>query len=1201
MRLLKFAAILLIAAAAGCGGNSTAVSVTITPSTANVFVSKTQQFSANVSGASATGVYWQICLPAASASIQPTNCTAIPGITLANPLTGYGTITQTGLYTAPSSIPAQNNSVVMATSIVNSNSKGVANTSTDFGLATVTVDSGVRVQITPLTPTIGVNDQLQFAATVTGTTNQSVSWTVKTSGTGVNVGTISASGLYTAPSTVPSGAVTVEATAAADPTESASTTVTISGTAGISITSIHPSTALENSVQQDVYIAGTNFFSTDTVLVGHPPAMVAVPTTFISGTLLRATIPASQLAPTGSLGIQVTDSTQPGVTSGTAYLTIEPSRPAIVASAPRSVPSGGSNFDVILTGGHFGASTGVEFNGQPASLDSSANNDSRHLSVVIPSGSASSPGLYPVVVTNSDAASVGAPSTTAANVAVQPASANIPTSMPVANIPVGTSPSAVAIDKADGIAVVVNSGDDSVSVIDLNTYPYSSPAVITTITGVGSSGDQLTSVAVDDLLADPMALVVDSTNQTVVAIDLTTQKMAAVSVSIGPIATSPVPYSIGVNPMTHRAIVTYQSTNQATILDVSTGTPVVVQQVGGVLTHYSTGVLPAVAIDPQLNWAVVTPGGSVASTNLVDLGTSDGRTPQVIGSLSTSATVQGVAINPETHQALLTDPNAGSFISYSLLDNAVNTITFRNPDGSLFNELHFVAAATNPLADIGVAVDENSGTAAVVDLAGGTVIQKGIQVGNLPEAIAVDPGKNLAVVANQSGNSVTVLSLGSIRSVGTNPSPQIIEINPSFTYTSATTGTLTIIGAGFVSGSQVFLDGTSITVDSVSPNEREIVATISAGMLGGARRYAVTVQNPANGGQPTVVSNASALTVAQAVVVGSSPVGVAVDRERDLAVVSNSVDGTVSLIALSPNTPTGPQGVLAGAVGTIGPPIAVGVTPQGVATLPREGLAVVANFGSSNMSFLDVTETNGAISTPVALCSVCSGATGIAIDEDTALAVVTNSANPSGSGNYYASIVTLPATPSGTAAETSDTQVDQIPTGVAVDPNLEVAAIAASQTNSVDLLPFGASVVPYSSTPGLSLPAGVAFDSLNQVFLLANSLDNGVVIMDPMSRIPFSVRTGINPTSVDYDFQTSTLLTFNSASGTVSVLDYFCPPVQGSTCPTPQVRTVIGLGESLPPSATPIGPNAIAIDSNLDIVVLVDQGNNRVLLVPLPY
>jgi DNA-binding beta-propeller fold protein YncE len=1089
----------------------------------------------------------------------------------------------------------------MATSVAGSNAKGVANSTLAFVTAPVTVVQGVTVQIYPTEPTMAVDETLQFTATVGGTSNTAVSWTVKTNVTGADGGTISPSGLYQAPEQVPSGSVTVVATSADDPAVTASTVVTIEATPDMTITSIHPATATEYSVQQDVYVLGTNFLQTGTVVVGQPPATVAVPTTFISATLLRATIPASQLAQAGNLAINV--STQLGdlSTNGPANLAIAPSRPAVVASTPRSALSGGSTIDVNLTGGHFGTSTGVQFNGQAAALDSSANNDSRHLSVVIPLGSLSIPGLYPLVVQNGDAASAGVPSMTAVNLAVQPAPANIPTSSPFGPISVGSNPSAVDVDKADGIAVVVNSGDDSVSLIDLNPYPAGSPSLITTITGVGNSGDQLTSVAVDDLLLPhPLALVVDSTNQTVVAIDLTTQQIAAVSVSIGPTASSPVPYSIGVNPLTHRAIVAYQSTDQATILDVSTGTPVVVQQVGGVLTHYSTGVLPAVAIDPQLNWAVVTPGGSVQSTNLVDLGTNDGRSPQVIGSLTASATVQGVGINAETHQALLTDPSAGSFTSYSLLDNAVNSITFRNPDGSLFNELHFVAAAANQLANIGVAVDEDTDTAAVVDLERGTVLQTGIQVGSSPEAVAVDPGKNLAVVTNQGSNTVTILSLGSIRSTGASPSPQIVESSPSFAYTPATAGTtvtLTIIGAGFVSASQVLLDGTSIQVVSVSANGREIVATVPANMLAAARRYAITVQNPANGG----VSNASALSVVQAVGVGSSPVGVAVDRERDLAVVSNSVDDTVSLVALSPTTPTGPNGVQAGKVGTIGQPVVVGITPYGVAVLPRLGWAVVANYGSSNISWLDVTETNGAISTPVALCSACTGATGVAIDEDAALAVVTNSTNPNGSTNYYASIVSLPQTLSGTATDASNPSVGDIPTGVAVDPNLEVASISASEDNSVNYLPFGASVLSYSSTAGLSLPAGVAFDSLNQVFLVANSLANSVVIVDPLTRIPTSARTGINPTSVDYDFQTSTLVTFNSESGTVSALDYVCPPIQGTACPTPQVRTVIGLGESLPASATPIGANAISIDMNLDIAVVVDQGNNRVLLVPLPY
>src|SRR5208282_4745673 len=108
-------------------------------------------------------------------------------------------------------------------------------------------------------------------------------------------------------------------------------------------------------------------------------------------------------------------------------------------------------------------------------------------------------------------------------------------------------------------------------------------------------------VAVDDLLAHPVALVVNETDQTVSAIDLTTKNVATLNVSIS--ATNPpLPFSIGVNPLTHRAIVAYQSTNEASVFDVfddvtvNGGTPVLsnLQQVGGSPTSYSTGISPAI-------------------------------------------------------------------------------------------------------------------------------------------------------------------------------------------------------------------------------------------------------------------------------------------------------------------------------------------------------------------------------------------------------------------------------------------------------------------------------------------------------------------------------------------------------------------------------------------------------------------------------
>ena len=64
----------------------------------------------------------------------------------------------------------------------------------------------------------------QFTATVTGTTNTAVTWSISSGGT---TDTISTTGLYTAPTSAPSGAVTVKATSQADATKSNTATVNI--------------------------------------------------------------------------------------------------------------------------------------------------------------------------------------------------------------------------------------------------------------------------------------------------------------------------------------------------------------------------------------------------------------------------------------------------------------------------------------------------------------------------------------------------------------------------------------------------------------------------------------------------------------------------------------------------------------------------------------------------------------------------------------------------------------------------------------------------------------------------------------------------------------------------------------------------------------------------------------------------------------
>ena len=92
----------------------------------------------------------------------------------------------------------------------------------------------VAVSISPTSASILVNATQQFTATVTGTTNTSVTWSV-TGG-----GSVSSSGLFTAPSSAAS--CTVKATSVADTTKSASAVVTVSATPTVSV-SISPTSA----------------------------------------------------------------------------------------------------------------------------------------------------------------------------------------------------------------------------------------------------------------------------------------------------------------------------------------------------------------------------------------------------------------------------------------------------------------------------------------------------------------------------------------------------------------------------------------------------------------------------------------------------------------------------------------------------------------------------------------------------------------------------------------------------------------------------------------------------------------------------------------------------------------------------------------------------------------------------------------------
>jgi uncharacterized protein YjdB len=85
----------------------------------------------------------------------------------------------------------------------------------------VTVNAPVSVALTPTAATVSIRGTQSFSAAVSGSTNQSVTWSVQESAGG----SISSSGLYTAPSTA--GTYHVVATSVADSSKSATATITV--------------------------------------------------------------------------------------------------------------------------------------------------------------------------------------------------------------------------------------------------------------------------------------------------------------------------------------------------------------------------------------------------------------------------------------------------------------------------------------------------------------------------------------------------------------------------------------------------------------------------------------------------------------------------------------------------------------------------------------------------------------------------------------------------------------------------------------------------------------------------------------------------------------------------------------------------------------------------------------------------------------
>jgi Big-like domain-containing protein len=176
------------------------VALVVSPKAASLYATETQQFTATVTNHVNKSVTWAVSGSACAGA-------------------ACGTVDANGLYSAPSSVASELTVSLVAASVADSSRADTA---------TIMLKP-IAVTVSPKAVNVQAGTTKQFSATVQGSSNANVTWSVSGSGcSGNSCGTINSGGLYTAPTTIPvPPTVTITATSVADPARSDAVTVTV--------------------------------------------------------------------------------------------------------------------------------------------------------------------------------------------------------------------------------------------------------------------------------------------------------------------------------------------------------------------------------------------------------------------------------------------------------------------------------------------------------------------------------------------------------------------------------------------------------------------------------------------------------------------------------------------------------------------------------------------------------------------------------------------------------------------------------------------------------------------------------------------------------------------------------------------------------------------------------------------------------------
>ncbi|MGC9292428.1 MAG: Ig-like domain repeat protein [Acidobacteriaceae bacterium] len=329
-----------------------------------------------------------------------------------------------------------------------------------------------------------------------------------------------------------------------------------------------------------------------------------------------------------------------------------------------------------------------------------------------------------------------------------------------------------------------------------------------------------------------------------------------------------------------------------------------------------------------------------------------------------------------------------------------------------------------------------------------------VPVGTAPQGIAVDPITNNVFVANQGGNSITVISGATssvLATVNVGSSPTAVAVNPA-------TGMVYVANGG------------STFVSTI--NEKDLTATpgsINVGVTQNdiavdAASNTIVAVSTANDAAVTIAGSNNAVTGTASV--GTSPKAIAINPVTHIAYVTNFGSGTVSVVDESNPTAAGA--------------VTVGSGPLGIAVNAVTNQIYVANSGGSSVSVID-----GASNTIIASPAVGTSPRSVSVDTATNTIYVANSGSATVSviGGQNNTVLATPAVGPSPYAVAVDTVTDQ------------VFVLCQGTTNgSVSIIDGASNAVTLAVSAGAT-PSALAINPATDHAYIANSGSNNVSII----------------------------------------------------------------------------------------------------------